>query len=67
MSESSALTGQTIVITGAASGLGKAWAEGFLRKGAQVVGVDINAAGGFPGRPTPVSGGWTVPRCSRLK
>lgn len=45
MSEPSDLTGQTIVITGAASGLGKAWAVGFLREGARVVGVDINAAG----------------------
>lgn len=36
---------RTIVITGAASGIGRAWAEGFLAAGAQVVGVDTNAAG----------------------
>ena len=39
------LEGKTVVITGAASGLGKAWAEGFLRDGARVVGADVNEAG----------------------
>lgn len=37
--------GQTIVITGAASGIGRAWAEGFTRDGARVVAADINAEG----------------------
>ncbi len=39
------LYGKTIVITGAASGLGKAWVEGFLADGAQVVGADVNEQG----------------------
>ena len=37
--------GQTIVITGAASGLGRAWAEGFTADGATVVAADINSDG----------------------
>lgn len=37
--------GKTIVITGAASGLGEAWTKGFLRDGATVVAADINEAG----------------------
>ncbi|MCB1693336.1 MAG: SDR family oxidoreductase [Pseudomonadales bacterium] len=36
---------RTIVITGAGSGLGRAWALGFLGDGAKVIGVDINEAG----------------------
>ena len=36
---------QTIVVTGAASGIGKAIATGFLRDEATVVGVDLNHAG----------------------
>ena len=36
---------KTIVITGAASGLGKAWAKGFMADGAKVVATDINAEG----------------------
>jgi NAD(P)-dependent dehydrogenase (short-subunit alcohol dehydrogenase family) len=38
-------TETTIVITGAASGLGKAWAEGFLELGANVVAADVNLDG----------------------
>ena len=34
--------GRTILITGAASGLGRAWAEGFNAEGATVVAADIN-------------------------
>ena len=34
--------GQVILITGAASGLGRAWAEGFSADGAQVIAADIN-------------------------
>ena len=34
--------GRTILITGAASGLGRAWAEGFNADGATVVAADIN-------------------------
>lgn len=37
--------GKTIVITGAASGLGEAWTKGFLKDGATVVAADINEAG----------------------
>ncbi len=39
------LQGKCIVITGAASGIGRAWAEGFSREGAAVVAADIDAAG----------------------
>jgi NAD(P)-dependent dehydrogenase (short-subunit alcohol dehydrogenase family) len=39
------LEGRTIVITGAASGIGKALAEGFLRDGATVLGADIRPEG----------------------
>jgi 3-oxoacyl-[acyl-carrier protein] reductase len=35
----------TIVVTGAASGLGRAWTEGFLADGAKVVAADIDAQG----------------------
>ena len=37
--------GQTILITGAASGLGRAWAEGFTADGATVIAADINNKG----------------------
>lgn len=36
--------GKTIVITGAASGLGEAWTHGFLNDGATVIAADINEA-----------------------
>ena len=36
---------QTIIITGAASGLGRAWVEGFTSDGATVIAADINEAG----------------------
>ncbi len=37
--------GKTIIITGAASGLGRAWAEGFHAEEAIVIAADINEAG----------------------
>ncbi len=37
--------GTTILITGAGSGLGKAWSRGFLADGASVVAADVNPAG----------------------
>ena len=37
--------GTTIVITGAGSGLGKAWSRGFLADGASVIAADVNPAG----------------------
>lgn len=40
-----ALSGQTIVITGAASGLGRAWARSFLEDGATVIAADIDPDG----------------------
>jgi rhamnose utilization protein RhaD (predicted bifunctional aldolase and dehydrogenase)/NAD(P)-dependent dehydrogenase (short-subunit alcohol dehydrogenase family) len=39
-----AFTGEVVLITGAASGIGKACVDSFLRRGAAVVGLDINAA-----------------------
>lgn len=46
MSETPAeISGQTVVLTGAASGIGRAIAEGFLRDGARVVGCDIQEEG----------------------
>ena len=36
------LKDRTIVITGAASGLGRAWTQAFLRDGATVVAADID-------------------------
>ncbi len=39
-----AFTGEVAVVTGAASGIGKACAEAFLRRGAAVVGLDRNPA-----------------------
>jgi rhamnose utilization protein RhaD (predicted bifunctional aldolase and dehydrogenase)/NAD(P)-dependent dehydrogenase (short-subunit alcohol dehydrogenase family) len=36
--------GEVVLITGAASGIGKACAESFLKRGAAVVGLDINPA-----------------------
>ncbi|MEM7018910.1 MAG: SDR family oxidoreductase [Pseudomonadota bacterium] len=35
--------GRTIVITGAANGLGRAWTEGFIKDGATVIAADIKA------------------------
>ncbi len=37
------LSGQTVLITGAANGIGRALAEGFLADGARVVAVDVDA------------------------
>ena len=37
-------TGETVVVTGAASGIGKACVEAFLKRGAAVVGLDRNPA-----------------------
>lgn len=39
------IAGRTVVITGAASGIGKALAEGFLRDSARVMAADIDADG----------------------
>jgi NAD(P)-dependent dehydrogenase (short-subunit alcohol dehydrogenase family) len=39
------LEGRTVVITGAASGIGRAFAQGFRSDGAEVVGCDIDESG----------------------
>ena len=39
-----AFTGETVVVTGAASGIGKACVEAFLKRGAAAVGLDRNPA-----------------------
>ena len=48
-----AYTGEVVLVTGAASGIGKACVDAFLKRGAAVIGLDLNAevvqAGG--GRP----------------
>lgn len=40
--ENQEFQGKSVVVTGAAAGMGKAITEGFIRKGALVIGVDIN-------------------------
>jgi len=39
------LSGKVTVVTGAASGIGRALAERFAREGASVVAADVNASG----------------------
>lgn len=40
-----AIAGQTVIVTGAASGIGRALAANFAKDGAQVVAVDVNGEG----------------------
>ena len=42
--QSPAFTGEVALVTGAASGIGKACVDAFLKRGAAVVGLDINEA-----------------------
>ena len=42
------IEGKTVVITGAGSGLGEAWARGFMNDGARVVAADVNPEGLAP-------------------
>jgi rhamnose utilization protein RhaD (predicted bifunctional aldolase and dehydrogenase)/NAD(P)-dependent dehydrogenase (short-subunit alcohol dehydrogenase family) len=42
--EKSGFTGEIVLVTGAASGIGRATAKAFLAKGAAVVGLDLNPA-----------------------
>ncbi len=39
-----AFTGEVVIVTGAASGIGRACVESFLKRGAAVVGLDLNPA-----------------------
>ncbi|WP_042378091.1 SDR family NAD(P)-dependent oxidoreductase [Streptacidiphilus melanogenes] len=66
------LAGRSCLVTGAASGIGRATAELFVRMGADVVGADLDGAGlerlgarlvaeGAPGRLLPVVGDVAVP------
>ncbi|MBI1338791.1 SDR family NAD(P)-dependent oxidoreductase [bacterium] len=48
MADPSDLSGRTIIITGAASGIGRALALGFVADGADVVAADVNEAGLIP-------------------
>jgi NAD(P)-dependent dehydrogenase (short-subunit alcohol dehydrogenase family) len=43
------LTGKSVVVTGAASGIGRATAARLLEEGARVLGADITPDAGFPG------------------
>ncbi len=45
MADQGRLAGKTAIVTGAASGIGRAVALRFLSEGARVVGVDVNAEG----------------------
>ena len=47
------LKGKTVVVTGSASGIGKALTERFVREGARVIASDRNAEAGQQ-RPTPL-------------
>jgi NAD(P)-dependent dehydrogenase (short-subunit alcohol dehydrogenase family) len=49
------IKGKTVVITGATSGLGRAWVEGFANEQATVISADINAEG-LDGLPVDVIG-----------
>jgi NAD(P)-dependent dehydrogenase (short-subunit alcohol dehydrogenase family) len=49
------LTGQTAVVTGAASGIGRAIAQAFLDAGASVMGIDLSECEGFDCRIVDVS------------
>lgn len=44
MTAESELEGTTVIVTGAAGGIGRALAEGFMGDGATVIGVDLRAA-----------------------
>ncbi|SEL99999.1 SDR family NAD(P)-dependent oxidoreductase [Streptacidiphilus jiangxiensis] len=70
------LAGRSCLVTGAASGIGRATAELFVRMGAHVVGSDLDETGlqrlvgrladeGAPGRLVPVVGDVSVPADGR--
>lgn len=54
------LDGEVAVVTGAASGIGRAAAAALLAQGAAVVGIDLNPAveTAFDGAGAPAGGGW---------
>jgi NAD(P)-dependent dehydrogenase (short-subunit alcohol dehydrogenase family) len=45
MADTTQFAGKTVIVTGAAGGLGRAFAEGFAARGANIVVADMNEAG----------------------
>jgi len=52
------LTGKNIIVTGAASGIGRASAQRLLEEGANVLGADLSVAPGAPSEPAG-GGSWS--------
>jgi len=59
------LAGRTVIVTGAASGIGRATAARLLEEGANVMGADVTEATAPPADPaaTPGGGSWAASHC----